>query len=105
LLRIYNFKNKNKKLAKRWDQLYVILKILGQSTAEIKKWESRERAKIVHFTNLKLYHFPSPTTIEQPKKIDRKHQNEKGHVINRYINRSNNSSVIPNLKQQPRNIK
>jgi hypothetical protein len=46
LLRIFDLKNKNRKLAKSLNSLSTILKILGQVTAK------RERAKIVNFLTL-----------------------------------------------------
>jgi LytS/YehU family sensor histidine kinase len=70
LLGIYNVKNKNKKLAKRWDSLYKIIKIMGQETAEIKKLESRERSKIVNFANIKLWILDRPANIEPPNMLN-----------------------------------
>jgi hypothetical protein len=43
LPRIYNVKNKNKKLAKRQDNLFKVLRILGQGTAEKNYSQKKEQ--------------------------------------------------------------
>ncbi len=58
-----------------------LLRILGHSTAEKKEMESRERAKIVNFSNIKLWHSPKPTTIKPPNLIAKEDsKDKKGHT-------------------------
>jgi hypothetical protein len=45
-----------------------ILKNLGQNTVE--KIESRERAKIVNFSNIKMWHSPKPILDEPPNLVE-----------------------------------
>jgi hypothetical protein len=66
----------------------------------MKKMESRERAKIVNFSKIKLWNSPKPTPIEPPTIVEQEDwKSEKRQSTKRSMSRCQNFNDKHSLKQ------
>jgi hypothetical protein len=71
---------------------------MRQGTAEIKKMESRERAKIVNFASIKLWISYLPENIESPN-LQETEKVEKDNITRKFMKRFQNSNESRAQKQ------
>jgi hypothetical protein len=85
LRKIFDMKNKNSKLAEKWQGMYKVIKLLGQGTLEVKRLDWKENSRVVNVAILKLFKQLTAEPIEQPAPLptlpcSRKKRERRVHV-------------------------